>query len=56
MNKDIEIEQKKLAEHMKGLSNEERQKQGVALMCWLQGYEVGYQSAKQIEKSENDDR
>ena len=50
MDKAIENEQMKLAEHMKNLSVEEREKQGFALMCWLQGYEAGYQSVKQSEQ------
>lgn len=49
MNDSIKKEQKKLAEHMKNLSAKERQKQGFAMMCWLQGYETGYESAKQQE-------
>ena len=52
MNKEIEQEQIKLAEHFRKLSIEERQKQGLALMCWLQGYETGYQSATQEEYKE----
>lgn len=55
MNKEIEKEQKKLAEHLKKLPIEEREKQGLGLMCWLQGYEVGYQSAKQSEQRDKDD-
>ncbi len=46
MDEAIKKEQEKLANHMKKLSSEERQKQGFGLMCWLQGYEVGYQSAQ----------
>ena len=46
----IREEQLKLANHFKGLSADERQKQGFALMCYLQGYEAGYQSALQSEK------
>ena len=49
MDKAIESEQIKLAEHFKKLPIEEKAKQGLALMCWLQGYETGYQSAKQEE-------
>jgi len=45
----IREEQIKLANHFKGLSADERQKQGFALMCYLQGYEAGYQSAMQNE-------
>ena len=52
MDKNIAKEQKKLAEHLKNLSADERQRQGFGMMCWLQGYEVGYQSAKSREKSE----
>ena len=55
MNKEIENEQKKLAEHFKKLPIEEREKQGLGLMCWLQGYEVGYQSAKQNEQRDKHD-
>ena len=47
MNEMIKEEQKKLASHLDGLSGEERKKQGFALMCYLQGYEAGYQSALQ---------
>ena len=52
MNKEIELEQKKLADHFKGLPIEEKKKQAFALMCWLQGYESGYQSGKQEEQSD----
>ena len=52
MNKEIENEQNQIADHFKSLPIEEREKQGFALMCWLQGYEAGYQSAKQSERSE----
>lgn len=52
MNTEIEKEQIKLAKHFSGLPIEEKQKQGLALMCWLQGYETGYQSAKQEERDE----
>ena len=52
MDKSIEKEQIKLAEHFSKLSFEERQKQGFALMCWMQGYEAGYQTAKQEEPKE----
>ena len=50
MDNEIRKEQMKLAEHFKGLPMDEKQKQGFALMCWLQGYEAGYQSAKQEEQ------
>ena len=42
MDKAIENEQIKLAEHFGKLPIEEKQKQGLALMCWLQGYETGF--------------
>ena len=52
MDEAIRNEQEKLANHLKGLSAEEREKQGFALMCYIQGYEAGYQSAKQSETRE----
>lgn len=52
MNEAIKNEQDKLAQHLKKLSAEEREKQGFGLMCWLQGYEVGYQSGASKKKDE----
>ena len=56
MNETIKLEQQKLAQHMSNLSIEEREKQGFALMCYLQGYEAGYQSAIQNEKKRADSK
>ena len=53
MNDAIKKEQKKLAEHMKCLSVEERKRQGYALMCWLQGFEAGIESAKQKQEAKD---
>ena len=51
MSEEIKQEQEKLANHLKNLSAEARQKQGLALMSYLQGFEIGYQTA-QLEKEE----
>lgn len=45
MDESIKKEQEKLANHLKNLSPEARQKEGMAIMCYMQGYEVGYQTA-----------
>lgn len=45
MDEEIKKEQEKLAEHLKKLPREELERQGMGIMCWLQGYEVGFQSA-----------
>ena len=47
VDKGIEKEQQKLADHFKRLPIAEKQMQTIALMSWLQGYETGYQSAKE---------
>lgn len=55
MEEAIKNEQKKLADHFKGLNSmEARERQGFALMCYLQGYEAGYQSA--IRQKENEQK
>jgi len=54
MDEKIKAEQEKLANHMKKLSTEERQKQGLAMLAYLQGYETGYQTA-QLESSERNE-
>ena len=51
MSDEIKIEEEKLA---KNLSGDEREKKGFALLCYLQGFEAGYQSA--IKKNEIDDK
>ena len=53
MDKAVEQEQKKLAEHLRSVSADEREKQAYGLLCWLQGHEAGYQAgltAKEEEK------
>lgn len=45
MDDAIRNEQQKLADHLKSLPREELEKQGMGIMCWLQGYQVGYNSA-----------
>ena len=53
MSDEIRAEQEKVVEHFKSLPQDEKQKQAFALMAWLQGYEVGYQSAMEsINKNE----
>ena len=44
MDKEIELEQKKLADHLRTISPDEREKQAYGLLCWLQGHEAGYQA------------
>ena len=56
MDNEIKNEQLKLANHFSKLTIDEKEKQGLALMCWLQGYEAGFQSAKQEELKKADDR
>ena len=51
MDKEIEKEELKLANHLRNLSPEARQTQGLLLMSYLQGFEIGYQTAK-AEKDE----
>ena len=51
MDESIKSEQEKLANYLNGLSAEEMEKRDFGVMCWLQGYEVGYQSAME-KKSE----
>ena len=51
MNENIKIEEEKLA---KRLSGDEREKKGFALLCYLQGFEAGYQSA--IKHNEKEDK
>ena len=52
MDDEIKNEQMKLAKHLRNLSPETRQTQGLLLMAYLQGFEIGYQTAK----SEKEDR
>jgi len=47
MDNSIKKEQKKLADNLKNSSKEQIEKKGFALLCWLKGYEVGYESAKE---------
>ena len=47
MDEAIKKEQEKLAENLKNMSAEDMEKKGFALLCWLKGYEVGYESAKE---------
>lgn len=51
MDEKIKEEQEKLANHMKKLSTDEREKQGLAMLAYLQGYEIGYQTA-QLDKKD----
>lgn len=46
MDEKINAEEEKLANHMKKLSTEEREKQGLVMLAYLQGYEAGYQASK----------
>ena len=53
MDKALENEQKKLADHLRTISPDEREKQTYGLLCWLQGHEAGYQAgliAKEEQK------
>lgn len=47
MNEAIKNEQKKLADNLKNSTPEQIEKKGFALLCWLKGYECGYESAKE---------
>ena len=53
MNEAIRNEQKKFADQLKNLSQEDFEKKSLMLACWLQGYQIGYQSAIQ---NRNDDK
>lgn len=46
MNEAIKQEQEKFADNFKNISAEKVEEKSLALLCWLQGYEAGYQSAK----------
>lgn len=50
MNEAIEKEQKKLADNLKNSTEEQFEKKGFALLCWLKGYECGFESAKEKRK------
>lgn len=44
MNEEIRTEQERLANHLKSLKVDEREKQAYGMLCWLQGHEAGYQA------------
>ena len=46
MDESIKKEQKKLADNLANSTAKEIEKKGFALLCWLQGYQTGYESCK----------
>lgn len=52
MDKAIQNEQQKLAQVLKDLTPEERDKKVYGMMCWIQGHEAGWEAGvrAQVEK------
>ena len=54
MNEEIKAEQKELAEQLSNLSDDVFEKKSMALLSYLQGFEVGYQSAMKERENKDD--
>lgn len=54
MDNRIMDEQRKLANHFNGLSEEDRKRKCLAMLSYLHGYEDGYQTATQDITERND--
>ena len=53
MSEEIRKQQEKLANHLKSLKADEREKQAYGMMCWMQGHEAGYQAGVNAVKGHN---